>query len=484
MLAFEAALARAEARAGVIPLAAADAIGAGCQTDDVDVAAIYHEAAVAGSPAIPLVRLLTARVAAEGRDFVHWGATSQDAIDTATVLQMRDGLMLLEGDLFRLGAACAALADGRRRTLMAGRTLLQQALPIPFGLKAARWLGLVTRQVRALRDQRWALALQFGGASGTLAALGDQGLRIAELLAAELALALPDLPWHAERDRVAGIAVAVGVTAGAMAKVAQDVVLLAQTEVGEVAEARAPGKGGSSAMPQKRNPVDATLERHSSNQHWRKNPVILSGSATSAGISHASLTLKTVGMADLLDGVKSDANRTFDYLNGALALAAARLAVGQVPVILAAMVQEHERAVGGWQAEWAAIPDPFRFAGGAVAHVAQAVAGLQVDAGRMRANVEQGGGLLMAEALTMAITPHLGRLEAQRVVQAACMRATDGGRSLRQAALEDARVRAVLSPVEIERALDPDDYLGSADALIDRALEGYRAIGGGDEWSM
>jgi len=255
-----------------------------------------------------LVRLLTARVAAEGRDFVHWGATSQDAIDTATVLQMRDGLLLLEGDLFRLGAACAALADGRRRTLMAGRTLLQQALPIPFGLKAARWLGLVTRQVRALRDQRWALALQFGGASGTLAALGDQGLRVAELLAAELALALPDLPWHAERDRVAGIAAAVGVTAGAMAKVAQDVVLLAQTEVGEAAEARAPGKGGSSAMPQKRNPVDATL-----------------------------------------------------------ALAAARLAVGQVPVILAAMTQEHERAVGGWQAEWAAIPDLFRFAGGAAA---------------------------------------------------------------------------------------------------------------------
>jgi len=427
MLAFEAALARAEARAGIIPPAAAQAIAAACQTLDVelDVEAIYHEAAVAGSPAIPLVRLLTARVAAEGRDFVHWGATSQDAIDTATVLQMRDGLLLLEGDLFRLGAACAALADGRRRTLMAGRTLLQQALPIPFGLKAARWLGLVTRQVRALRDQRWALALQFGGASGTLAALGDQGLRVAELLAAELALALPDLPWHAERDRVAGIAAAVGVTAGAMAKVAQDVVLLAQTEVGEAAEARAPGKGGSSAMPQKRNPVDATL-----------------------------------------------------------ALAAARLAVGQVPVILAAMTQEHERAVGGWQAEWAAIPDLFRFAGGAVARVAQAVAGLQVDAGRMRANVEQGGGLLIAEALTMALAPHLGRPEAQRVVQVVCTGATDGGRSLRQAALGDARVRAVLSPAEIERALDPDDYLGSADALIDRALEGYRAIGGGKEWSM
>src|SRR5579875_1529701 len=161
MLAFEAALARAEARTGVIPLAAAEAIAAACRADGLDVAAIYREAARAGTPAIPLVRMLTARVADEGRGYVHWGATSQDAIDTAMVLQMRDGLMLLEADLLRLAASCAALADGHRHTLMAGRTLLQQALPIPFGLKAARWLGLAVRQVRALRGQKEALALQF-----------------------------------------------------------------------------------------------------------------------------------------------------------------------------------------------------------------------------------------------------------------------------------------------------------------------------------
>ena len=417
MLVFEAALARAEARVGVIPATAAAAITAACQGDDFEVAALYREAAVAGTPAIPLVRLLTARVGDEGRGYVHWGATSQDAIDTALVLQMRDGLALLDADLLRLGAACATLAESHRRTLMAGRTLLQQALPLPFGLKAARWLGMVTRQARVLREQRRALALQFGGAAGTLAALGERGLQGAEMLAAELALALPDLPWHAERDSVAGIAAALGVTAGAMAKIAQDVALLAQSEVAEVAEASAPGKGGSSAMPQKRNPVDATL-----------------------------------------------------------ALAAARLAIGQVPIVLAAMAQEHERAIGGWQAEWAAMPVLFRYTAGAVAHVAQSVAGLQIDARRMRANMEQGGGLLMAEALTMALAPRLGRPEAQRVVQAACARATDGGQTLRQAALDDAQVRAVLSAEEIEHALDPAAYLGSAGALIDRALDGYRTL--------
>ena len=291
ILRFEAALARAEAHAGIIPIEAADAIESACQLERFDVAALYREAALAGTLAIPLVRRLTEQAGDAGQKWVHWGATSQDAIDTALVLQMRDGLDLLIADLLRVCASCATLARQHRATLMVGRTLLQQALPITFGLKAARWLALASRQVRTLREQRaLSLALQFGGAAGTLAALGDQGMQVAELLAQSLDLALPDLPWHAERDRVASIAAALGVAASAMAKVAYDVALLAQTEVGEVAEASAPGKGGSSAMPQKRNPVDATL-----------------------------------------------------------ALAAARLAVGQVPVIFGALAQEHERAVGGWQ---------------------------------------------------------------------------------------------------------------------------------------
>ncbi len=360
MLAFEAALARAEARAGIIPQEATTVITANCREELFDVAALYREAAVAGTPAIPLIRMLTARIEGDAQKFVHWGATSQDAIDTALMLQMRDGLDLLLEGLLGVCSACATLAGQHRHTLMAGRTLLQQALPITFGLKAARWLALVVRQVRALREHRnQTLAVQLGGAAGTLASLGDNGLRVVELLAEELGLPVPDLPWHTERDRIAEIAATLGVVAGAMAKIAGDIVLLAQTEVGEASEGAAPGKGGSSAMPQKHNPVDATG-----------------------------------------------------------AIASARLAVGVVPVILSAMVQEHERAVGGWQAEWAAIPDLFRFTAGAVERVRGAVGGLQVDPARMKANLDLTGGLIMAESLAMALAPHLGRPEAQRIVQA------------------------------------------------------------------
>src|SRR6202165_110824 len=344
MLAFEAALARAEARAGIIPQEAASAIAASCNVELFDVASLYREAAVAGTPAIPLVRMLTAQVEGEARKFVHWGATSQDAIDTALMLQMRDGLDLLLTGLVDVCAACATLAEKHRHTLMAGRTLLQQALPITFGLKAARWLALATRQVYALRERRGkALAVQLGGAAGTLASLGDKGLQVIELLAGELDLPVPNLPWHTERDRLAEIASALGVVAGAMAKIASDVALLAQTEVGEVSEGTAPGKGGSSAMPQKHNPVDATR-----------------------------------------------------------AIASARLAIGVVPVILSAMTQEHERAVGGWQAEWVAIPNLFRFTASAVERVREAVGGLQVDPVRMKANLDLTKGLIMAESLTMA----------------------------------------------------------------------------------
>jgi 3-carboxy-cis,cis-muconate cycloisomerase len=417
ILQFEAALARAEAAVGIIPRNAADAIVSTCYAATLDVVTLYQEAATAGTVAIPLARMLTERVGEEAGRFVHWGATSQDAIDTALVLQMRAGLDLLLADLMGVCAICAAQAEQHRRTLMAGRTLLQQALPIPFGLKSARWLALVSRQVRALRTCReQALALQFAGAAGTLAALGDTGLHVAERLAQELNLPMPELPWHAERDRVAQVATTLGITAGSMAKIATDLVLLAQTEVGEVAEGAAPGKGGSSAMPHKRNPVDATM-----------------------------------------------------------ALAAARLAIGGVGVVLAAMAQEHERGVGGWQAEWQAIPDLFRHTAGAISRVRSALDGLEVDAERMRANLDRSGGLLMAEALTMALAPQLGQPAAQRLVKEVASRVQDGI-TFHQAALDDVQIRAVLEPDAIVRTLDPVRYLGSADVLIDRALAAYRAV--------
>ena len=418
MLAFEAALARAEARAGIIPPNAAADIEAHCKVELFDVTALYREAAIAGTPAIPLVRMLTAQMQGNGEKFIHWGSTSQDAIDTAMMLQMRAGIDLLIADLLDICATCASLAEQHRQTLMAGRTLLQQALPITFGLKAARWLALVTRQVHALREHRQhTLVVQLGGAVGTLSALGANGLQVVELLAAELELPAPDLPWHTERDRIASIAATLGIVAGAMAKIASDIALLAQTEVGEANEGTALGKGGSSAMPQKRNPVDATG-----------------------------------------------------------AIAASRLAVGMVPVIFSAMAQEHERAVGSWQAEWAAIPDLFRFTASSVAHIRSAVQGLQIDSAHMATNLALTKGLIMAESLTMALAPHTGRPEAQRIVQAACNHVIESNGDLRQTALQNEQINAILSPAQIDRALDPTSYLGSTSALIDRALAAYREL--------
>jgi 3-carboxy-cis,cis-muconate cycloisomerase len=418
LLAFEAALARAEARAGVIPTAAAETIATACRVELFDVASLYQEAALAGTLVIPLVRALTERVEGEAKRYVHWGATSQDAIDTALVLQMRKGLDLLLADLLALAGRCASLAEQHRGTPMVGRTLLQQALPITFGLKAARWLGLVTRQIRRLREVRERdLVVQFGGAAGTLASLGDNGLRVTELLAEELGLAVPDLPWHAERDRIGEIAAALGVLAGGMEKIATDVLLLRQTEIGELTEEAVPGKGGSSAMPHKRNPVDATM-----------------------------------------------------------AVASARLAIGAVPVILGGLAQEHERAAGGWQAEWEALPDLFRHTSGAVARVRGSLNGIDVNAARMRANLDLTGGAIMAEALTTALAAHLGRTDAYQLVQTLTQRAAVASTDLRSMVLADEQVRSVLSVEAIDRAFDPLAYLGSSDAFIDRALAAYQEI--------
>ena len=418
MLAFEGALARAQAHVGVIPPEAAAAITAACASATFDVAALHRDAVSAGTLAIPLVRALTAHVGPAGSAYVHWGATSQDVIDTALMLEMRAGLDLLEHDLGQLAAVCAGLAATHRRTVMPGRTLLQQATPITFGLKAARWLSVAVRQIAAVRAQRASgLALQFGGATGTLASLGDRGSAVARVLADHLDLPLPALPWHGERDRVATIAATLGIVAGSVAKIATDVTLLAQTEVGEVAEAAAPGKGTSSAMPHKRNPVDATG-----------------------------------------------------------ALAAARLCLGSVSVVLSALPQEHERAAGGWQAEWVAVPDVFAFASGVVWHVLGAVTGLEVHADRMRHNLDMDGGVLMAESLSMALAPTTGRTNALLLVRELTARAHAHNQSLRVAAHADPRVRGVLSPDAIDHALDPGSYLGSADAFIDAALASRRAL--------
>jgi 3-carboxy-cis,cis-muconate cycloisomerase len=413
MLDVEAALAAAEAAAGVIPAEAAAAIRAACADVRIDLTRLGEDAAASASPVVPLARALTAAVAGEAANFVHWGATSQDVIDTAMMLVSRRALDVLLAELDGLAAACAVLAERHRGTLMPGRTLLQQALPITFGLKAAGWLVAAVEagdQVRSVRSGR--LAVQLGGASGTLASLGSRGLDVLARLAAELDLAEPVVPWHAARGRIVELALALAAAAGVASKVALDVALLMQTEVAEVAEG---APGGSSALPQKRNPVGS---------------------------------------------VEVDA--CFRGLQA------------QVAVLVASQRVEHERAAGAWQAEWPALSEAFRLAGGACGRARIVVEQLRVDEGRMRANLDVSGGLMLAEHVAMALAARVGRSTAQRVVQAAAGRSAGGDRPFREELLADPEVTAHLRPAEVDAALDPGGYLGSTPALVDRALAAHR----------
>ena len=413
LLDVEAAIARAEARVGVVPAPSADAICAACDAGRFDLERIGREAVAAGNPVVPLVRALTAAVPGEAARHVHWGATSQDVLDTAMMLVARDGLDLVAADLDRVADACAGLAGRHRATVMPGRTLLQQALPITFGLKAAGWLGAVVEARRRLAEVRAGrLAVQFGGAAGTLAALGSRGLEVARALAEELGLAEPSLPWHTARGRVVELAMVLGLVAGTVRKIALDVALLSQTEVAEVSEPAGAGRGGSSAMPQKRNPVGA-----------------ITAEACARGVG------------------------------------------GQVAVLLAAMGQAHERSAGAWQSEWPAVSEALRLTAGAVARTAEALEGLDVDPGRMRRNLELGGGALLSEHVMMALAERVGRPQAQELVRAAAL----SGRPFREALLADPGITAHLTPDEVDAALDPDRYLGSAAALVGRALAEYEA---------
>jgi 3-carboxy-cis,cis-muconate cycloisomerase len=416
MLDVEAALARAEARAGVIPAEAAEAIAAACDAGRFDIRQLGREMVPAGTPVIPLVKALTAAVSGDAARYVHWGATTQDVVDTAMMLIVRRALDLLRDDLDAVAAECAALAERHRDTVMPGRTLMQQALPITFGLKAAGWLAAVLdarERLAAYRAGR--LAIQLGGAAGTLAALADRGLDVARELSAELGLPEPVLPWSTARARVAELGMTLGIVAGTMGKIGLDVALLAQTEVGEVAEPAGEGRGGSSTMPQKRNPI------------------------------------------------------------GAMAInACVRGVQAQASLLLASMSQEHERALGAWQAEWGAVSDALRHCAGAVARTREVLDGLQVFEARMRANLELTHGLVMSEHVMMVLAERTGRLRAHELVQTAAGRAAAAGCELGEALRADPLIAENLSSAEIEAALDPRSYLGSTGALIDRALDAYR----------
>jgi 3-carboxy-cis,cis-muconate cycloisomerase len=353
MLEFEAALATAEATAGVIPGEAAKAITDACRADRFDPASIGSDARATANPAAPLVRALTDAVDGDAARYVHWGATSQDVMDTAMMLVARRALEPIGAELDGVTAACARLAEEHRSTVMPGRTLLQQALPITFGLKAAGWLVAVVDARRRLAAVP--LAVELGGAAGTLASLGDDGLRVLGLIAEELGLEEPAVPWHSSRARVAELGCALALAAGAVEKIAQDVALMAQTEVGELAEPAGGERGGSSTLPHKRNPVGS-----------------------------------------------------------ALAIACARRVRAEASLLLGAMAHEHERAAGAWQVEWEALGRALGYTGGAAAAVREVLDGLEVRPERMRENLQ---GLVMAESVSMALAERIGRAEAHRRVK-------------------------------------------------------------------
>ena len=369
----------------------------------------------AGNPAIPMVNSLTALVAGDDADaarYVHWGATSQDAMDTGLVLQLRQLADVLREDLERLSATLAGRAENHRATLLAGRTWLQHAAPVTLGAKMAGWLDALERHAVRLEEVRSrALVLQLGGAAGTLAALGGRGLEVAEALAAELGLGLPAIPWHAQRDRLAEVAVFLGLLIGTLGKIARDIALLMQTEVAEVFERAEEGRGVSSSMPQKRNPVAA-----------------------------------------------------------ALVLAAAARAPGLVSTMLSAMVQEHERGLGGWHAEWETLPELASLAAGALRHMAETVEGLEIDAARMRANLDTTQGAILAEAAAMALAARIGRPQAHELVERASRRALEMGRKLQDVLGEDPAVSQHLSPRDLAAVFEPRHYLGQSVAFIDRVL--------------
>ncbi|MHC8321906.1 3-carboxy-cis,cis-muconate cycloisomerase [Pseudomonas sp. GB2N2] len=421
MLDFEAALARAEASVGLIPHTAVASIEAACHAGYYDFSALGEAIATAGNSAIPLVKALGRQIAtadAEAERYVHLGATSQDVMDTGLVLQLRRALELIESDLAQLGETLATQAQRYVATPLAGRTWLQHATPVTLGMKIAGWLGAVTRSRQRLQELKpRLLVLQFGGASGTLAALGVQAMPIAEALAAELHLTLPDQPWHTQRDRLVEFGSVLGLIAGSLGKLGRDISLLMQTEAGEVFEPSAPGKGGSSTMPHKRNPVGA-----------------------------------------------------------AVLISAATRVPGLLSTLFSAMPQEHERSLGLWHAEWETLPEICCLVSGSLQQALLVADGLEVDAERMARNLDLTQGLVLAEAVSIVLAQRVGRDTAHHLLEQCCKRAVAEQRHLRAVLGDEPQVTAELSCAELDHLLDPAHYLGQAHTWVERAVAEHSAL--------
>ena len=412
MLDVEAALARAQARLGLVPHSAADAITEAASVERIDIAAIAASTRIVGYPVVALTKELARAAGEAAASHIHVGATTQDILDTALVLQMRAGLALIEHDLIALAHALYARARTHRSDAMAGRTHLQHAVPITFGYKCAVWLTPLLDHLEALRREReHTLHVQFGGAAGTLASLGEHGRKVTIELARELGLGVPDISWHAERTRLATIAALLGILCGSLATFATDIILLMQTEIGEVFEPYEQGRGSSSTMPQKRNPIAS------------------------------------------------------EYV-----IASARGAQALVPLMLGAMIGDHERSSGPWQSEALALPQIFMLTSGALMHAVVIAQGMTVDTARMRQNLDLSGGLILAEALSAALAQRLGRAAAHELVERACAAAIAQGRTLIDVLANEPRVSDGLDRASLDRLLDPANYLGDAPDAVNRVL--------------
>ncbi len=410
----EAALARVQAGLGVIPAEAAEEIVRHCHAEAFDMAKLKSQTERIGYPVLPVVQQLVALCRDGLGEWCHWGATTQDITDTATTLQIRDALVLVEADLRAIIAALATLARAHRDTPMAGRSNLQQATPITFGYKCAVLLAGFQRHLERLEQLRpRVLVGEFGGATGTLASLGSAGFAVQEGLMAELGLGQPEIAWHTMRDRIAEVGCFLGLLTGTIGKISMDVKLLMQTEVEEVFEPFAPGRGSSSTMPQKRNPISSA------------------------------------------------------YIHACVAMVRQ-----MVPALLEAMVEDHERATGTWQIEWLALPEIFTYASGALGQARFLVEGLQVAPERMRANLDLTRGLVVSEAVMMGLGPRLGRQRAHDVVYDICREVIAGRGTFLDLLCAHVEIAAVASREELAAMLDPANYTGLSGEMVDRVLEG------------
>ncbi|WP_314439052.1 3-carboxy-cis,cis-muconate cycloisomerase [Massilia timonae] len=413
----EVALARAEAQTGVIPQEAADIIARESQIERIDFDHMRHETDIVGYPILPLVHQLVAMCGEAGR-YVHWGATTQDIMDTAVALQVRDALDIVDNDIRELRKILADLSVKHRDTPMAGRTHLQQALPVTFGYKVAIWLAMFDRHQQRLAELRPRVAVvEFAGAAGTLASLGGKGFEVQQALAQELGLGVPATTWHVARDGFAEAVNLLALVTGSLGKIALDIMIMASTEFAEVYEPFVKGRGASSTMPQKRNPISSELML----------------AASKAVRQHAGL------MVD-------------------------------------AMVQDFERATGPWHAEWIAIPESFILAAGALHQAKFALGGLIVDTDAMKRNLGITRGLIVAEAVMMSMAPYTGRQQAHDIVYDACRTVNEKGGTLAEALAVLPEVTAHFDRAAIDRMTDPANYLGLAPQMVDRAVALSKAI--------